>query len=399
MLGVSEVPPYTASPPVLNRALDLGHSAPIIISDASTPGPINHSCENQANQQDDTQGSSTQPSPPSTTPPQAKPKYHCTLCALCDRFRPFKNESDWKKHEKEHDTDYVCMLGGPKEATSQGIQCVFCGIQDPDDAHLSGHNAQACSPGSPGLPEVFSAKRRYEMVNHLKVKHGINIASQGEAIAGKWKYTVKKQAWSCCFCVKFFASFNERLSHIATKHYGHGDTIEEWDATNVIQGLLQQPGVIKAWETKMKSLSDFMIADIIWEKCTIKDLQHLLEVGPSEGATAEFLVDAAYSACRMNWGMESKRPRAVLEPEMDGTNDTALLPSSPLSAPTTSPPLFVPNHNLSLSPVREPNGLYFNDLVDQGIQQVDHVYSSEFMPDWNDDDDEDSLTSTYQYQA
>ena len=281
------------------------------------------------------------------------------------------------------------MLGGPKEATPQGIQCVFCGILDPDDAHLFGHNAQACPPGS---PEAFSTKRRYEMVSHLRVKHGINIASLGEAIAGKWKYTVKKQAWSCCFCVDVFASFNERLSHIASKHYEHGHTIEEWDATNVIQGLLQQPGMVKAWEGKLTSLPPWEIPDIIWERDAIEDLQQDLEVGPSDETTAVLLAEAAYSACRMNWGMESRRSRAVTEPEMDGTNDSTLFSSSRLSAPTTSLPIFVSNQNQSPSTVREPNGLYPNDLVD-------HVYSSDFMSDWNDGVDEDSLTSTNQYQA
>lgn len=287
------------------------------------------------------------------------------------------------------------MRGGPKEATPQGIQCAFCGILDPDDTHLSGHNAQACPPGS---PEAFSTKRRYEMVSHLRVKHGINIPSSGEAIAGKWKYTVKKQAWSCCFCINFFASFNERLSHIATQHYGHGQTIKQWDATNVIQGLLQQPGMIKAWETKLESLSDFMIADIIWERQTIKDLQHVLEVGPSDEMTAIFLADAAYSACRMNWGMESQRPRAIVGPEVDGTNDTTLFSSSRLPAPPTSPSMCVSNHNQLPSTVREPNRLYPNDLVDQHNYQVDNVYSSDFMPNWNDDDDKDPHPSTNHYQ-
>ncbi|KAM0798464.1 hypothetical protein BDR22DRAFT_859096 [Usnea florida] len=237
------------------------------------------------------------------------------------------------------------------------------------------------------------------MVSHLRVKHGISITSQGEAIAGKWKYTVRKQAWSCCFCVNVFSSFNGRLGHIATKHFENGDSIEEWDATNVIKGLLQQPGMIEAWEAKLKSLSDFMIADIIWEKDTIKDLQHNLEVGPSDETTAASLADAAYSACRMNWGMESKRPRVVLGPEVDGINDTALLPSSLLSAPTTSPPVYVPNHNEPLPTLRDPDGLYFSDLVDQSINQVDDVSNSGLLSDWNDDADEDSLTSTNQYQA
>ena len=396
LAGSPRVLTLSASPHS-SPALDLGHSAPIITSDASTPGPINHSCENQVNQQAHTQGSSTQPSPPSTTTPrQAKLKFYCTLC---DRVRPFKNESDWRKHEKEHDTDYVCMLGGPKEATSQGIQCAFCGIQDPNDAHLFGHNAQACSPGSPGLQEGFSTKRRYEMVGHLRAKHGIDTASQGEAIAGKWKHTVKKQAWSCCFCVNVFASFNERLSHIASKHYDHGHTIDEWDATNVIQGLLQQPGVIKAWEEKLTSLPPWEVTDIIWERDAIKDLQQGLEVGPSDETTAVVLVEAAYNARRVNWGMESEGPRAVTAPEVDGTNNTTLLSSSRLPSPTTSPNMSVSNQNQPPSIFRIPNGLFANDLVNQDNPQVDHTYSSDFMPEWNDDEGQHSLFPGSYYQA
>ena len=288
------------------------------------------------------------------------------------------------------------MLGGPKEATPQGIQCAFCGILDPDDDHLSGHNTQACPPGS---PEAFSTKRRYEMVSHLRVKHGINIPNHGEAIAGKWKNTMKKQAWSCCFCIKVFASFNERLSHIASEHYEHGHTIEEWDATNVIQGLLQQPGMIKAWEQKVTSLSPWEVPDIIWQRDAIEDLQQDLEVGPSDERTAVVLAEAAYTACRMNWGMESKRPRTVTGPESGKTDDTTPFSSSPFPAPTISAPIFAFNHSEPPSTIQEPNGFHPKGLVNQ--DNLDHVYSNESMYDWNydDDDDGDSLASTYQYQA
>ena len=288
------------------------------------------------------------------------------------------------------------MRGGPKEATKQGIQCAFCGIQDPDDAHLFGHNAQACPPG---LPEAFSTKRRYEMVSHLRVKHGISIASQGEAIAGKWKYTVKKQAWSCCFCVNVFTSFNERLSHIASKHYEQGHTIKDWNATNVIQGLLRQPKMIKAWKEKLASLPLWEVPDIIWERDAIKDLQRKLEVGPSVETTAVVLAEAAYNACQINRGMESKRPRAVTVAEVDATNDSTLFSSSRLPSQTTSPTMSVSNQNQPPSILREHNGLYANDLVNQDNCQVDYIYSSDFMPDWYDDEGQDSLLSANYHQA
>ena len=237
------------------------------------------------------------------------------------------------------------------------------------------------------------------MVSHLKVKHGINIASQGEAIAGKWKYTVKKQAWSCCFCVNVFASFPDRLSHIASKHYEQGHTIEEWDATNVIQGLLQQPGMIKAWEEKLTSLPPWEVADIIWERDAVKDLQQDLEVGPSDGRNAVVLAEAAYNACRMNWGMETKRSGAATAPEVDGTNDKILFSSSAFPALTTSPTLSVSNQHQPPSIFREPNGLYANDLVNQDNPQVDHTYNSDFMPEWNDDEGQNLLLPANYHQA
>ncbi len=141
------------------------------------------------------------------------------------------------------------------------------------------------------------------MVNHLGKTHGIHTKSQGEAIALKWKYTVKKQAWSCGFCVNTFVTFNDRLSHIATEHFERGQTMDDWDATKVIQGLLQQSSMTQAWAEKLASLPAWEIPDIIWERNAIVDLQHDLEVGPNEEKSAVNLADAAYVACRMNWGM------------------------------------------------------------------------------------------------
>ena len=141
------------------------------------------------------------------------------------------------------------------------------------------------------------------MVNHLGKIHMIHPKSQGEAIAVKWKYTVKKQAWSCGFCGNAFVDFNDRLTHIATQHFERGQTVDDWDATKVIQGLLQQSSMTQAWAEKLASLPAWEVPDIIWERNAIVDLQHDLEVGPNEEKSAVNLADEAYVACRMNWGM------------------------------------------------------------------------------------------------
>ena len=300
-IGSSGTSTVSASPYVDDQASDQGRTAPTVLSDAIIPGPLDCLSYDAPHQQASTQSPLAQPFPVATGPPsQANPKYCCTLCGY---YRPFKNQSDWRKHEREHDTTYVCMLKGPRESTPQGIQCAFCGILNPLDGHLSVHDAQKCLQGP---PDSFSSKRRHDLVNHLSKIHRIHHKAQGEAIAVKWKHTVEKQAWSCGFCITAFASFNNRLSHIATQHFANGQTIKNWDTTKVIQGLLQQPGMIEAWRLKMVSLPAWEVGTIVWERDAIIGLQHDLEVGPNENKSAAELAEAAYVACRLNWGMESQ---------------------------------------------------------------------------------------------
>ena len=325
-----------------------------------------------------------EPVPTATaTPSQTRPKYCCTLC---DFFRPFKNQSDWRKHEREHDTRYICMLRGPREATPQGAQCAFCGILYPHDDHLLEHNAQVCLKGQ---PQSFSSKRRHEMVSHLGKIHGIHLKSQGEAIAVKWKYTLEKQAWSCGFCVKVFVNFNDRLSHIATQHFERGQIIDDWDATKVIQGLLQQSGMTKAWDEKLASLPAWEVPDIIWEKDAIIALQHDLEVGPNDEKSAEDLAEAAYIACRMNWGMEVQPAMAVAEAKSDEkVATTAFLPNQ-CQVPMAAAPYFCLNHNHTPSAGQEFNHVFSGVPANQTMPLVNYGYSNSSSADLNDTNDID----------
>ena len=139
------------------------------------------------------------------------------------------------------------------------------------------------------------------MVTHLRKIHAIH-KSQGEAIAMKFKQSVKKQAWSCGFCVNTFITFHDRMSHIAAQHFERGQTIAEWDTTKVIQGLLRQVGMIKAWTEKLASLHIWEVdnINIIWGGDVITTLQHHLEVGPSDHKSAVSLAEAAYTAWKLN---------------------------------------------------------------------------------------------------
>ena len=79
-------------------------------------------------------------------------------------------------------------------------------------------------------------------------------------------------------------------------------TLDGWNSTTVIQGLLQQPGIDEAWRAKLAiSFPVIESSDLFWVDSALKDLQHKLEVGPSEeGEGAEDLAEAAYATCLLN---------------------------------------------------------------------------------------------------
>ena len=79
-------------------------------------------------------------------------------------------------------------------------------------------------------------------------------------------------------------------------------TLDDWNSTTVIQGLLQQPGIDEIWRAKLAtSFPAIESSDLIWMDSALKDLQHKLEVGPSEGGEgAEDLAEVAYATCFLN---------------------------------------------------------------------------------------------------
>lgn len=180
--------------------------------------------------------------------------------------------------------------------TDGGFKCILCGTLNPSEKHLDAHNIQRCGQGVPGS---FACKRRADLVRHLRIGHNVQAKAQGEAIADKWKETTKKQAWSCGFCIHLTYTFGDRLKHIAT-HFESGQTLDMWDTTKVIQGLLSQPRMANAWETQLDLSMSRESPDLTWEKHVVKDLQHDLEVGPSDPKHAAALAKAAYEACQSN---------------------------------------------------------------------------------------------------
>ena len=185
------------------------------------------------------------------------------------------------------------MLGGPLEETEGGHNCILCGISNPSEEHLDGHEVVTCRQGVPGS---FANKRRGKLVDHLMQCHNVQGKARAQAIADRWQKNPYEQAWSCGFCAHRVHRFEERLSHIQV-HFDRGQTLDEWDATKVMEGLLSQRSMDSAWKTRLAASSlDPLHSGIIWEKHLIKDVQHDLEMGPSDSKPAEVLAKAAYDA-------------------------------------------------------------------------------------------------------
>ena len=233
--------------------------------------------------------------PAATVPPVREDSEHKYYCTCCENLSRFNVEVDWWKHERASVSNYVCMLNGATEVTPRGITCAFCGWQDPPEGHLSAHDIRKRTPELSG---PFSCKTRKDMHKHLSEAHH---AKPPVLFVNKWKVT--RTVWSCGFCVITLSHWATRLSHIAL-HFARGQTIDKWDTTKVIQGLLQQSNMIKAWECKTASLPREQNDCRFWKKHATKALQRNLEIGPSSEKSAMDLANAALAASKVdirNW--------------------------------------------------------------------------------------------------
>lgn len=197
-------------------------------------------------------------------------------CTVCGSQRSYQNLSDWKKHEREHEATYICMIGRPQEASQM--------MNEWTEIH------RACD---------FSCKRRDHMVTHLNRRHEIHNLAQARISADQWRCTTGKMFWSCGFCIRLFTTFAERLRHIGSEHYERNQTYDEWDTTKLIRGLLLQPGVQRAWDTILARCLIHHIEELVWDRCIIEKIQFLLEMGPSPTQSAESLATAAYEAGKL----------------------------------------------------------------------------------------------------
>ena len=200
-------------------------------------------------------------------------RYSCTVCGS---QRSYQNHFDWKKHEKEHEVTYICMIGSAQEVPQMiGGKTEIHGICD------------------------FSCKRRDHMVTHLHRRHEIHEVARARTLANQWRRTTGRMFWSCGFCIRLFTTFAERLKHIGSEHYERSQTYEEWDTTKLIRGLLLQPGVQRAWDAILATGPVHYFEEFVWDRRTGEETRYLLEMGPSPTQSAESLAMAAHKAGKL----------------------------------------------------------------------------------------------------
>lgn len=200
---------------------------------------------------------------------------HEHWCTYGEHSRPIDTCDGWKRHEKEHETGYLCMPNGPVEHTQHGPICVLCDMADPSADHLAWHNTSLC------VSKSTKKSRKSDMIKHMKA-HRVH-SQVGTKLADKWRLYSNKKCFSCGLCVAIFNSITERSNHIDNEHWKHGQNMEAWELSNSIRGLLLEPEVQAAWRALLRLYPYLVQSNLRWEMPLAKGLQLRLEKGDEPG--------------------------------------------------------------------------------------------------------------------
>ena len=260
---------------------------------------------------------------------------------------------------------YRCMPNGPVENTERGTRCVLCLKEDPDEDHLSRHKVSICVSE---FGESLKKSRKTDMIAHL-AKHRVH-SKDAAALADKWRYSLNKKNFSCGLCVKLFSSIVERSNHIDNEHWRHGQTMDAWELSNCIRGLLLERKVQAAWRSLLRYYPNVVERNLRWELPLAEGLQSRLEKGedPPEVLAKAALQLSSYGQLRPSQqelsvpiGREEIRSRPIpaapsystYQSLPDGTQSSAYmtsrLPRSPSSGNVASYSTGLPELNPGLS--------------------------------------------------
>ncbi len=184
-------------------------------------------------------------------------KGHPHWCYICENPSVISTCDGFKRHMREHETSYPCLV---------------CELQE-DRSHTKAR--------------IFT--RKANLVKHLQ-SHG---SSYGSKHADSWRRPCKKKFYSCGICICLFGNLMELLKHV-DDHYKDSKTLGDWDRNKVIIGLLGQPGVKDVWQRTLASYSISEQLLFTWNLSEIGDLQLRLEL--SEDSPEDLVVLALTSS-------------------------------------------------------------------------------------------------------
>ena len=246
---------------------------------------------------------------------------HLHWCVVCDDPGEIKTCDGFKRHMREHETGFYCMLKGPVVDTENRPKCVFCNVLHPDSEHLGTHNIYLCINKS--LADR-SYSRKELLAKHLK-HHGIVEAS---LLADQWRYTTNKKSFACGFCGSYYDSLVEQINHIDVMHYRFLENINNWDSNKAIRGLLSQPGMKDCWRILLATNPYLLGSSLTWKPTLAKALQLRLERSEE---TSETLFTAAID--QSNYGRSNP---GFADAQMDRDQSTQAVPHRPLWSPLPS---------------------------------------------------------------
>ncbi|TWU78539.1 hypothetical protein ED733_002224 [Metarhizium rileyi] len=147
--------------------------------------------------------------------------FQCTFCT-----ETFRTKHDWQRHEKSLHLSlerWVCTPDGPHALNpDSGINsCVFCGLMNPDEAHVENHNHSACQERT---LEERTFYRKDHLNQHLRLVHNVKFMDWAMK---RWKVATPEIRSRCGFCGIVMDTWTIRVDHLA-EHFKTGYSMADW---------------------------------------------------------------------------------------------------------------------------------------------------------------------------
>ena len=147
--------------------------------------------------------------------------FQCTFCT-----ETFRTKHDWQRHEKSLHLSlerWVCAPDGPRvtHPDTGKLCCVFCGEENPDDAHVESHNHSACQERT---LEERTFYRKDHLNQHLRLVHNVKFS---EWSMQPWKVATPEIRSRCGFCGIVMDTWTIRVDHLA-EHFKTGYSMADW---------------------------------------------------------------------------------------------------------------------------------------------------------------------------